>query len=1369
MSSSTNRNSDRHRPGQMYRAITSSSDTSCKHGIPAQKALIFDKGDILVCKHPPRSAEQGFILGYLEGTRHMGYAAEGLFHPDQVVMIEDSESSSVGAGAAVTRGSSHSASAGRVAGDARRRGNDGSAAPSPSQGGGGGGGGRQQLYLAKTSSAESWSKYKIQDPRLQFVEGDYLVSERVSRTTGEHFGYVVDSKYPANEKRSHPGKSKGYFHPELVQIVGDSSPSNIRDSTVRSSPGEKHNDAPGAGGGTTGGGNCAPDKDALLSRKLSSKRRKIGRESTNSDRQLNSASVEAKLSQSLSAKRDAGNEQDREISTRTCTSQKLSASKRPSDPGTISGPLKEEDTETKLSRGLSAKRIKRSDSAASSTTGTESNNSGINAKILGSRFQPPQGEQPPSNAAKRKVETIKPDQARAAVARKDSSRSIGNAKVSAKSDMDEAKEKSTASASKGDEGQGKYRIDKSSNDESAGVPRTSNGKESAFHENIGAAMPIEPIHQVLNEADTAASAAAASEGNNALDAHDSVALQSKSHASKEPSSSEYVQVPTTMAMKSRFPPGCVVIHTSDDGSTDAYTICSVHLKLSSDELVSGRSNFDVLFKVGTGENEKILSEESLVYARDCPIFVKSDAVPHVKSQSGWVPATVKSSMKLPGALEEDYVVTIANGGTAHVPRDTIHYRVPTLFENTGVSTLTTLIEHAKPPPVAISVPDPAPPVAVVVAPAPMSTTETASTESVTEDASKGSSSLKTAPKKVANASDPSAMIVCRIDVPNRVAFGAVQKLLSPKMEPMKKRLTVEMFVVGSDNAPPMDAGIVRSFGDIFPRPLPSGVFSTCILISGHAENTEKARKAVIFFLKEGVNDDESLDKDLEAGCSKARAITNSDIVSNSTTKGTDAAAASAHVPSVPKSRASAKPAGKPPLDRLDSSKSVASNTQAAKAEQVMIRFEVKLSSRTKQVESLFAGGANRLVNTVEKDTNCKISMREGSRYYIKVSGVEENSVTLAAMELFDILRESGIPKDYIKQTSGPKIPDTPTNKILLPGKKSEPTIPTKGAASVPLKETSAVPTKSSPPKAKEESESSIPASRPNPSPDRASGGSYKRSLPPTKQFVLPKWLKYVDMDTFFESSKKKETESKILCSIRLVNRIAPIRLELSNNDPAKDDFWSEWCTLTEAIAECCLGENEMPIFFYECTRCNSVKIFLDKHPVLQCHTASKTARKTDSVVYAVAIPLRNEQHAAHVIGVGGINTRRILKLGCKFKVYNVSLAGKYAFIESSSSKDGVKRARKIVEDLIEEMSPGETFETTATSKMRTETNAEFRMPVWISYDDVSDFFEDPQVENFERQSGVSIEISDRRSPMNIVLSSSLSTDLAPFQRPSMKI
>ena len=738
--------------------------------------------------------------------------------------------------------------------------------------------------------------------------------------------------------------------------------------------------------------------------------------------------------------------------------------------------------------------------------------------------------------------------------------------------------------------------------------------------------------------------------------------------------------------------------------------------------------------------------------------MKSDAVPHVKSQSGWVPATVKSSMKLPGALEEDYVVTIANGGTAHVPRDTIHYRVPTLFENTGVSTLTTLIEHAKPPPVAISVPDPAPPVAVVVAPAPMSTTETASTESVTEDASKGSSSLKRAPKKVANASDPSAMIVCRIDVPIRVAFGAVQKLLSPKMEPMKKRLTIEMFVVGSDNAPPMDAGIVRSFGDIFPRPLPSGVFSTCILISGHAENTEKVRKAVIFFLKEGVNDDESLDKDLEAGCSKARAITNSDIVSNSTTKGTDAAAASAHVPSVPKSRASAKPAGKPPLDRLDSSKSVASNTQAAKAEQVMIRFEVKLSSRTKQVESLFAGGANRLVNTVEKDTNCKISMREGSRYYIKVSGIEENSVTLAAMELFDILRESGIPKDYIKQTSGPKIPDTPTNKILLPGKKSEPIIPTKGAASVPLKETLAVPTKSSPPKAKEDSESSIPASKLNHSPDRASGGSDKKSLPSTKQFVLPKWLKYVDMDTFFESSKKKETESKILCSIRLVNRIAPIRLELSNNDPAKDDFWSEWCTLTEAIAECCLGENEMPIFFYECTRRNSGKIFLDKHPVLQYHTGSKTASKTDSVVHAVAIPLDNEQHAAHVIGVGGINTRRILKLGCKFKVYNVSLAGKYAFIESSSSKDGVKRARKIVEHLIEEMSPGEKFETTATSKMRTEANAEFRMPVWISYDDVSDFFEGPQVKNFERQSGVSIKISDRRSPMNIVLSSFLSKD-----------
>ena len=733
------------------------------HGIPAQKALIFDKGDILVCKYPPRGTE-GFILGYLEGTRHMGFAGEGLFHPDQVVMVEDSGSSSAGAGAgagaAGNRGSSHTASAGSFASDARRRANGDSAAPSPSRGGGGGG--RQKLYVAKTSS---------------------VVSERVSRTTGEHFGYVVDTKHPAKEKRPCPDKSKGYFHPEQVQIVDDSSAPSIHDSAVRPNPDDKN--------------------------------KSTGRESS---------------------------------SARACTSQNISASKRPSDPGTSSWPLYEEDTEIKLSRGLSAKRIKRSDSAKLSTG--ESNNSGLHAKMLGGRFQPPQREQPPSNAAKRKVETIKPDQTRAMVARKDSTRSDAsfgstNAKASAKSDMDEAKEKRAASAAKGDESQGRSRIDTSAN----------------------------------------SSAAAAL------------------------SSSEYVQVPTAMAMKSRFPPGCVVVHTSDDESTNAYTICSVYLRLSSDELVSGRSNFDVLFKVGTGTNAKILSEESLVYARDCPIFIKSNAVPHVKSQSGWVPATVKSSITLPDALEEDYVVTIANGGTAHVPRDAIRYRNPTLPENTGLSTS---IEHAKPASVANSVPDPSPPVAVVVAPAPTSTAETVSTESVTEDASNGSSSLQRNQKKVANASDHSATIVCRIDVPDRLTFGTVQKLLSPKIEPMKKRLKVEMFVVGSDNPPPRDADIVRSFGDIFPRPLPSGDYPSSILISGQAKNTEKARKATIFFLKEGVNDGESLAKDLEAGCSKARAITNS-------AKDADSAATSANASSVPKSREAAsekskligKPASKP--------------------------------------------------------------------------------------------------------------------------------------------------------------------------------------------------------------------------------------------------------------------------------------------------------------------------------------------------------------------------------------------------------------------------------------------------------------------------
>lgn len=1094
-------------------------------------------------------------MGYLEGTRKLGFAAEGLFHPDQARMVEDHKSSSGGAsaGAAGNRGSSHSASAGSVASDARRRGNGGSAAPSPSRVEG-----RQQLCLANTSSAESWSKYKIQDPRLQFLEGDHLVSERVSRTTGEHFGYVVDSKYPAKEKRPNPDKSKGYFHPEQVQIVYDSSPSSNHGSNVRSSPGEKHNDTPAAGG-ATGGGNCAPDKDTLLSRELSSKRRKTGRESANDGRQANCANDEAKLSQSLLAKRGVDNEQGRDAK----------ASKRPSsDPGIGSGPLHEENTETKLSRGLSAKRVKRSDSAASSTS--ESNNAGINGTMLRGRFEPPQREQPLQNAAKRKVETVKPHQAREMVARKDSSRSVtssnsANAKTSANDEIEitRAKENRAALSAQRVEAKGDLALE-------GGSQGRSRTNKSSTHEC----------------AESPTSAAAVSEENNSLGVHDLVALQSKPPESKKPSPSEYVQVPTAMAMKARFPPGCVVIHTSADGSTSAYTICSVHLKLSSDKLVSGRSNFDVLFKVGTGEDEKILPEESLVYARDCPILVKSVAVPHIKSESGWVPATVKSSMQLPGALEEDYVVTIANGGTAHVPRDTIRYRDPPLSGNTCVPMS---IDPSSAPGCA---PGPAPPVAVVVAPAPTSTTETASTESVTEDASKDSSCLERAPKKVANAS---AVTVCRIDVPDRVAFGTVQKLLSPKMGPMKKRLKVEMFIVGSDLPPPKDARIVRSFGEIFPRPLPSGVYSSTILISGQAQDTEKARKAIIFFLKEGVPDDESLDKDLEAGCSKARAITNS---------------------------------------------------------------------------------------------------------------------------------------------------DTPSTKVLLPAKKSEPAIPTKGAPPVPIKEyTSAVPTKPSPQKAKEESESSIPASKPNPSFS-------------SKQFVLPIWLKYVDMDTFFESSKKKETESKILCSIRLVNRIAPIRLELSNNDHA-NDFWSEWCTLTVALAECCLGESEMPIFFYECTRRNCGKTFLDEHPVLQCHTA----RKTDSVVYALAIPLRNEQQVSHVIGVGGINTRRILKLGCKFKVYKVSLAGKYAFIESSSSKDNVRTARKIVEDLIEEVSSGEKFETTATSNKRTEANAEFRMPAWISYDDVSDFFEGPQVKNFECQSGVSIEISDRRSPMNIALSSSLSKNL----------
>ena len=658
----------------------------------------------------------------------MGRVAEGLFHPEQVKMIEIPVPSSTGAtGAAGSRSGGSSRQPRDGTSDARR----GEAASARSGGG--------QLFVAETSSAESLSKYRIQAPRLLFVAGDHLVSERVSHTTGEHFGYVVDTSHPATDKRPHQDKSKGYFRPEQVKIVEEVSPVGTLSSNKSSSPLAKRKtpDTPAVAVAAAVGGSD-PDTDALLSRER--KRTKIGTNPANH-------------SGMLSASKGCG------------TSSKDNPHRKTLDGRFQPPPQKQQQSETKP--------------------------------------KPKPKPEPEPEPEPKRISTAEANtnQARGTVVGGEGSRSITstnstNSKAATKGSMVEAKKTVSAPAK-------------------------------------------------------------------ALAAKDGAVSKASSECAVSKASLEcYVQAAPSMAAKARFPPGCVVIHTAPDGSTIAYTIRSVHLQLRSDQLISGLSNFDVLFKVGTEEDDKVLPEDSLMYARDCPILVKSDAVPHVKSQNGWVRGSVKSSIKLPGAVEEDYAVTIASGGTAHVSRDTIRYRHLTLSPSASV----------------LSVSVPAPLVAIDLAPSPSSAAETATTETATEDASKASSSIATAPKKE---TDASATVVCRIDVPDRIAFVDIRKILAPHVEPMKRQLKVDVFTVGSDMPPPRDAGVVRSFGDLFPRPQTSGIYSSCILISGTAKYTEKARKAIIHYLKEGmhganIDKQNTLDKELEDGCRKDKAITKGD-------------------------------------------------------------------------------------------------------------------------------------------------------------------------------------------------------------------------------------------------------------------------------------------------------------------------------------------------------------------------------------------------------------------------------------------------------------------------------------------------------------
>ena len=69
---------------------------------------------------------------------------------------------------------------------------------------------------------------------------------------------------------------------------------------------------------------------------------------------------------------------------------------------------------------------------------------------------------------------------------------------------------------------------------------------------------------------------------------------------------------------------------------------------------------------------------------------------------------------------------------------------------------------------------------------------------------------------------------------------------------MVENLRVDIHVIGQDMPPPRDAGVVQSFGDLFPLPLAGGSYKPCVLVRGHTKRIDSAIKVIAHILTEKV-------------------------------------------------------------------------------------------------------------------------------------------------------------------------------------------------------------------------------------------------------------------------------------------------------------------------------------------------------------------------------------------------------------------------------------------------------------------------------------------------------------------------------------
>mmetsp|Transcript_35297 Transcript_35297/g.77312 ORF Transcript_35297/g.77312 Transcript_35297/m.77312 type:complete len:1272 (-) Transcript_35297:2361-6176(-) len=785
--------------------------------------------------------------------------------------------------------------------------------------------------------------------------------------------------------------------------------------------------------------------------------------------------------------------------------------------------------------------------------------------------------------------------------------------------------------------------------------------------------------------------------------------------SLDESATVYLQAPDNLAAKALFPPGCPVMREASDSVTTG-RIRSVHLSFRTLRLISGRSTFDIMYRMSTMENIIApIPEEELQFAKNCPVLVPSslvpcstssdEATPTCKENEGWLRGTVASSFKAIGDTEESYGVTLENGSKVNgVRRDSIRYCEPaaaalaTTMAPATMQAISTGLEGIAPANTDEPSTIPAqngknPPAGLAPAAPPSSTPTTAALSSSSDMDTKESSSLSSCPE---------SNTVRRIDIPDSIDFEEVKRhLLGPDRSINKKMVAnfrVDIHLIGRDMPPPRDAGAVQIFGDLFPLPLAGGSYKPCVLVRGHTKRIESAIKVIVHILTEKVyngEEKEAFKQKLLGLEDKRKQKKDSDMAGIPET--------AKHTQSVMVSKVSRIEYTLPKWLPYSDVRAFFEGDQKTNVElQSMCDIElvdtkppIKVALSSTSLEDREIWKAWNSVTDYLADSSLDNEAKPRFLYDVVLynyrGNIEKSNypvmrcrspfdakemITMVAIPLpcegnyaGYIIGSNGVHSKHVRQL-GCRLTvyrgeDVLTGQYaLITGVERDNVKAARDFIETKIEEY------------KEKLESK---------------GEEKPSFvlqPVTiseEEYTLPTWLKFSDVRDLFYGDQKDMVESKFAHRIRVANKRTPVRISISDINSETESPWKVWCRFTALVAGS-LNDETKGRFLYDVLRDNYDNHHIEhaRHPVIRC----RSPFDIDETVYMVTIPLPEEgNYAGYVIGRKGSVRRSIESLGCEFRFYDCSEqpTGQYVLL-AGSERDAVIQARRIIEIRINEIS-----------------------------------------------------------------------------------